>query len=51
MTDNELKLLKLIHENDKPEEAIVTAVNIILSFLEQHESYQVSSVDCFQGQA
>ena len=51
MTENELKLIKLIRENDNREEAIATAVNIILSFLELHESYQVSSVDYLQGQA
>lgn len=39
MTDNELKLIKLIRENDNQEEAIITAVNIITSFLEQEKSY------------
>ena len=39
MTENELKLLELIRENDNPEEAIVTAVSIITSFLEQEQSY------------
>ena len=39
MTDNELKLIELIRENDNPEEAIITAVNIITSFLEQEQSY------------
>ena len=38
MTENEIKLINLIRENDKPDEAIVTAVNIILSFLEQEKS-------------
>ena len=39
MTDNELKLIELIRENDNPEEAIITAVSIITSFLEQAQSY------------
>lgn len=39
MTDNELKLIKLIRENDNSEEAILTAVSIITSFLEQEKSF------------
>lgn len=42
MTEKELRLIELIRENDNPEEAILTAVSIITSFLEQHESSQVS---------
>ena len=38
MTDNEKELIKLIRENDNPEQALVTAVNTILFFLAQHES-------------
>lgn len=38
MTENELRLINLIRENDNPEEAIVTAVSIITSFLEQQRS-------------
>ena len=40
MTENEIKLINLIRENDNPDEAIVTAVNIILSFLEQQRSFE-----------
>jgi hypothetical protein len=40
MTDNEIKLIELIRENDNPEEAITTAVSIITSFLEQLESFE-----------
>jgi hypothetical protein len=36
--NNEIKLIKLIRESDNQEEAIVTAIDIILSFLEQYES-------------
>ena len=41
MTDNEKELIKLIRENDNPEQALVTAVNTILFFLAQHESSEV----------
>lgn len=51
MTENELKLIELIRENDNPEEAIITAVNIITSFLEQFQSFEVPSVACLEGQA
>jgi hypothetical protein len=40
MTDKELKLLQLINENDNKEEAILTAMDIILSFLEQPQSFE-----------
>lgn len=38
MTENEMKLLSIIRENDHPEQAITTAVSIISSFLEQFQS-------------
>ena len=40
MTDNEYELIKMIRENDNPEEALHTAVNIIIDFLKQHESFE-----------
>ena len=40
MTDNELKLIEILRENDNPEEAIITAVSIITSFLEQQRSFE-----------
>ena len=51
MTENEIKLINLIRENDNPDEAIVTAVNTILSFLEQPESFGVQAPAYFLGQA
>lgn len=46
MTENEKELISLIHENDKPEQALMTATLIILGFLKQHESSVVQvSVD------
>ena len=48
MTNNQNELLQLILENDNQEEAILTAVNVITSFLEQYESSQAPSVDFLQ---
>ena len=48
MTDNELKLIELIRENDNPEQAILTAVNIITSFLEQPRSFEVQAAACLR---
>ena len=44
MTDNEQELIKIIRENDNPEQALVTAVETILSYLRQRESSQVQAV-------
>ena len=44
MTENEKELLKLIRENDKPEQALTTAFAIILGYLKQHESFEEPSV-------
>ena len=38
MTENKVELIKLIRENDNPEQALMTATVIILGFLKQHES-------------
>ena len=43
MTDNERELIKLIRENDNPEQALMTATVMILGFLKQHESSQEAS--------
>ena len=40
MTDNEKELIKLIRENDNPEQALMTAAVIILGYLKQHESFE-----------
>lgn len=40
MTNNEIELLKLIRENDNPEEALITATTIIIDFLKPHESFE-----------
>ena len=38
MTANEEELINLIRENDNPARALATAVDIVISFLKQHES-------------
>lgn len=44
MTAYEVELLKIIRENDKPEEAAMTAIEIISDFLKQLGSYQEQAV-------
>lgn len=46
MTENEIKLLDMIRANDDPEQALLTAVGVILDFLSHHESTEsISSVE------
>ena len=49
MTENEKELIKLIRENDNPEQAFVTATVIILDFLKQLVSSEEPSVVYQQG--
>ena len=51
MTENEKELIKLIRENDNPEQALMTATVIILGFLKQHESSEAASSACLQAHA
>lgn len=44
MTDNELKLLSMIRENDNPERAFVKAIEIIIKYLERPESFEEPSL-------
>lgn len=48
MTENEKELIKIIRENDNPEEALMTAAVIILGFLKQHESFEVQAPACLR---
>lgn len=48
MTSNEMELIKLIRENDNPEEALVTAMDSILFFLTAHEAYQERTLVCLR---
>lgn len=38
MTDNESKLINLIRDHKHPEQALITAIETTLSFLEQPQS-------------
>lgn len=49
MTENELELLTLIRENDNPERAFVKAIEIIVKYLEQPESFEEPSLVCSQA--
>ena len=51
MTNNEKELINIIRENESPEQALLTAVHIIATFLEQSVSYQVPCVDSQRGLA
>ena len=51
MTNNEMELISIIRENDNSEQAVMIAIETILSFLEQHESSQVPFVASLQVQA
>lgn len=51
MTNTERELINIIREQKNPEQAILTAVIIIGSALEQSLSYQVPFVDSQQGHA
>lgn len=46
MTNNTIELLKIILENDNPEQAVNTVADIIFDYLKQHESYQEASSVC-----
>lgn len=38
MTENEIKLINIIREQENPVQALMVAVKIIVSYLVQHES-------------
>lgn len=40
MTENQNELIRIIRENDSPEQALMTAVLIVLNCLKQHESFE-----------
>ena len=51
MTENEKEMFRIICENDNPEQALVSAVETILLFLTQHESFEGQAAACLQEQA
>lgn len=47
MSENEIKLIEMIHNHSNPGEAFVTALEVILLFLKHHEQHESTSVvDC-----
>ena len=44
MTENELKLLSMIREHNNPEQALIIAIETIISYLKQFESFEEPSV-------
>ena len=48
MTENKMELIKLILENDNPEQALMTASVIILDYLKKCEAAQEETVACQQ---
>lgn len=51
MTVKEKEMFRIIFENDNPEQALVTAVETIIYFLTQHESFEEQAPVCLQVQA
>lgn len=51
MTENELELIRIIRENDCPENAIMIATAIIIDFLKRHESFEEQAPACLQESA
>ena len=48
MTNQELELLDMIRNNEDPEQALITAFNIILDYLTLHESSEERDSVCLQ---
>lgn len=40
---NEEELFEIIRENDKPEQAVMTAIEVILEYLRQPESFEAQA--------
>ena len=43
LRENEEDLLKIIRENDNPEQAVLTAIEVILEYLKQPESFEAQA--------
>ena len=48
MTDNEKQLIKMIRESKNPEEALLMAVRIISSLLNQEQNAEEQAPSCHQ---
>lgn len=45
LLENEVELLRIIRENDNPEQAVITAIEIFTAFLEQLEVVPAQQAD------
>ena len=48
MTEYELELIRIIRNEEHPEQALMVAASIIIDFLKQHESSEAPSACCLQ---
>ena len=46
--ENEDELLRMVRENDNPEQAVLTAIKVFAAFLEQLEVTQEPQAVCLQ---
>lgn len=44
-----MELIKLVRENDNPEQALLTATLVIIDYLKQHESFEGQAVADLQA--
>jgi hypothetical protein len=51
VSENEIELMKLVRENDNPEQAALIAIDIILEYLRQPESFEERAAACLQESA
>ena len=49
MKEKEIELFNIVNENDNPEEAVLTAINVFAAFLEQLEEDREPLAACLQG--
>ena len=49
--ENEEELLRMVRENDNPEQAAMIAIDIILGYLRQPESFGAQAAACLQALA
>ena len=51
LSEYEIELMRIIFENDNPEQAVLTAIEVFTSFLEQSEAFPVLPASCVQESA
>lgn len=50
LCQNEAELLNMVRENDNPEQAAIIAIDIILEYLRQPESFEARAAAYLPGQ-